>query len=57
MYKKIQKILGDSRDYNKDSLSSIIYNSNDKILDCRLYIREIFYLLESKIVFLFLKKN
>lgn len=46
--RKFKKFLGDSRDYNKDSLSSIIYNSNDKILDCRLYIREIFYLLGIK---------
>lgn len=46
--RKFKKFLGDSNDYNKDSLSSIIYNSNDKILDCRLYIREIFYLLGIK---------
>lgn len=46
--RKFKKFLDDSSDYNKDSLCSIIYNSNDKILDCRLYIREIFYLLGIK---------
>lgn len=46
--RKFHKFLDDSSDYNKDSLCSIIYNSNDKILDCRLYIKELFYLLGIK---------
>lgn len=32
--------------YDRESLCGIIYNSNDKIVDCRSYLREIFYLLK-----------
>lgn len=32
--------------YDRNSLCDIIYNSNEKIVDCRSYLKEIFYLLE-----------
>lgn len=46
--RKFNRFLNDSSEYNEESLSGIIYNSNDKILDCRLYIKELFYLLGIK---------
>ena len=43
--RKLKKLLEDSSIYDRDSLAEIIYNSNDKIVDCRTYLKEIFYLL------------
>lgn len=44
--RKFKKMLDDPDMYDRESLCGIIYNSNDKIVDCRSYLREIFYLLK-----------
>lgn len=44
--RKFRKLLEDLNMYDRESLCGIIYNSNDKIIDCRSYLREIFYLLK-----------
>lgn len=44
--RKFKKLLEDINMYDRESLCGIIYNSNDKIIDCRSYLREIFYLLK-----------
>lgn len=44
--RKFKKLLEDLNIYDRESLCGIIYNSNDKIIDCRSYLREIFYLLK-----------
>lgn len=44
--RKFKKLLEDLNMYDRESLCGIIYNSNDKIIDCRSYLREIFYLLK-----------
>ena len=44
--RKFKKLIDDPDMYDRESLCGIIYNSNDKIIDCRSYLREIFYLLK-----------
>lgn len=44
--RKFKKLLDNPDMYDRESLCGIIYNSNDKIVDCRSYLREIFYLLK-----------
>lgn len=43
--RKFKKVLDNTLIYDRDSLCGIIYNSNEKIIDCRQYLKEIFYLL------------
>lgn len=44
--RKFKKLLDEPDMYDRESLCGIIYNSNEKIIDCRSYLREIFYLLK-----------
>lgn len=44
--RKYKKLLDEPHVYDRDGLCGIIYNSNDKIIDCRSYLKEIFYLLK-----------
>ena len=43
--RKFKRLLDGTDTYDRESLCGIIYNSNDKIVDCRSYLKEIFYLL------------
>ena len=43
--RKFKKLLDNELTYDRDALCGIIYNSNEKIIDCRQYLKEIFYLL------------
>lgn len=43
--RKFKKVLNETIVYDRESLCGIIYNSNEKIVDCRSYLKEIFYLL------------
>ena len=44
--RKYKNLIDGMDNYDKNSLCDIIYNSNEKIVDCRSYLKEIFYLLE-----------
>lgn len=46
--RKFKRFLKGTDTYDRESLCGIIYNSNDKIVDCRSYLKEIFYLLGIK---------
>ena len=46
--RKYKRLLNGTDTYDRESLCGIIYNSNDKIIDCRSYLKEIFYLLGIK---------
>lgn len=46
--RKYKRLVDETDIYDRDALCSIIYNSNEKIVDCRLYLKEIFYLLGLK---------
>ena len=50
--RKYKKVLNNDLIYDYDSLAEIIFNSNDKIVDCRTYLKEVFSLLglEDKFV-------
>lgn len=43
--RKFKRLLDGTDTYDRESLCGIIYNPNDKIVDCRSYLKEIFYLL------------
>lgn len=43
--RKFKRLLDGKDTYDRDALCGIIYNSNEKIIECRSYIKEIFYLL------------
>jgi uncharacterized protein len=44
--RKYKNLIDGMDNYDRNSLCDIIYNSNEKIVDCRSYLKEIFYLLE-----------
>ncbi len=44
--RKYKNLIEGMDNYDRNSLCDIIYNSNEKIVDCRSYLKEIFYLLE-----------
>ena len=44
--RKYKNLIYGMDNYDRNSLCDIIYNSNEKIVDCRSYLKEIFYLLE-----------
>lgn len=43
--RKYKKVLNNDLKYDHESLAEIIFNSNDKIVDCRTYLKEVFSLL------------
>lgn len=44
--RKYKNLIEGMDNYDRNLLCDIIYNSNEKIVDCRSYLKEIFYLLE-----------
>ena len=46
--RKYKRLIDGTDTYDREALCGIIYNSNEKIVDCRLYLKELFYLLDIK---------
>lgn len=46
--RKYERLLDGTDTYDRESLCGIIYNSNEKIVDCRLYLKELFFLMGIK---------
>lgn len=46
--RKYKRLVDGTDTYDREALCGIIYNSNEKIVDCRLYLKELFYLLDIK---------
>ncbi len=46
--RKYERLLDGTDLYDRESLCGIIYNSNEKIVDCRLYLKELFFLMGIK---------
>lgn len=55
--RKYKRLIDGTDTYDREALCGIIYNSNEKIVDCRLYLKELFYLLDIKEKFLAIEEN
>lgn len=55
--RKYKRLVDGTEIYDREALCGIIYNSNEKIVDCRLYLKELFYLLDIKEKFLTIEEN
>ena len=55
--RKYKRLVDGTDTYDREALCGIIYNSNEKIVDCRLYLKELFYLLDIKEKFLAIEEN
>ena len=55
--RKYKRLVDGTDTYDRETLCGIIYNSNEKIVDCRLYLKELFYLLDIKEKFLAIEEN